>query len=109
IDRGNGPHLHPNRSGASGCRVSATETGKVWVPEMQPGGPVGPSVGQRTCVSRPEATGRLYHSRQYRLALSNIARGVSRPEQRKASSYDVYVCDTVSSPGTCRPGDSYWC
>jgi len=27
-------------------------------------GPVGPSVGQWTCVSRPEATGRLYHSRQ---------------------------------------------
>jgi hypothetical protein len=24
-------------------------------------GPVGPSVGQWTCVSRPEATGRLYH------------------------------------------------
>jgi hypothetical protein len=24
-------------------------------------GPVGPSVGQWTCVSRPEATGGLYH------------------------------------------------
>jgi uncharacterized protein DUF6494 len=34
-------------------------------------GPVGPGVGQWTCVSRPEATGRLYHSRQSSLSVGS--------------------------------------
>jgi hypothetical protein len=60
IDRGNVPHT-----------LILTEAGLLAVvfrksvgPRDAAWGPVGPSVGQWTCVSRPEATGRLYHSRQ---------------------------------------------
>jgi hypothetical protein len=50
-------------------------------------GPVGPSVGQWTCVSRPEATGRLYHKGRARA--DRTWRSPAIVMHRVALDYDV--------------------
>jgi hypothetical protein len=54
-------------------------SGKNVGPRDAAWGPVGPSVGQWTCVSRPEATGRLYH-KDNEMNEDELASGQKVPE-----------------------------